>query len=66
MTKKTKKAAKPRLKTKTFSEFGVVDTRSGCLGSARFLTMEAARNHIAVWYKHFCAARITITYEVRR
>ena len=66
MKKTAKKAAKPRPKTKTFSEFGIVDNRNGCLCSVRFLTMDAARNHIVDWHEHFCAARVTITYEVRR
>ena len=67
MKKTAKKAAKKRRpKIKTFTEFGIVDSRNGCICSPRFLDLDAARNHIEGWNNHYCATTIRITYEVRR
>lgn len=69
MTKKTKKAAKkPRPKTKTVREWRVYFPKIGVLSFQAFPTRDdaVAEGIYKVGHREWRAARVTITYEVRR
>lgn len=65
MTKKTKKAAKPRPKTsKPVTSWRVVNMQKGWVSLE--MPEELAKERAASYGHPYRAARITITYEVRR
>jgi len=69
MTKKTKKAAKkprPKTVTKTYRQWRVVDSSCGDIEDQVFPVRDMAADSVAYRPARFCAARVTITYEVRR
>ena len=68
MTKKTKKAAKPRPKTVTLRQWRIYFHTIGVVSLMTFKTRsEAMAEGIhKIGHRDWRAARVTITYEVRR